>query len=256
MKNNNKLWQVFFAVSLIAIAVQQLVCGGFRPVIMPPWSAGLSGNMTLVWVISLLLILAAVAIIFDIKAREVAFYLGVVLLLLLLAFHIPYGIKNNLHFFAGWSDAFKILAFSGGAFIVASSLPATPGVGANPLEKIIPAGRFFFAITMIAFGAEHFIYAPFVEMLVPGWMPGHIFWTYFAGVALIAAGGAIVLHVQLRLAANLLGIMIFLWLIMLHIPRAIADPHSGNGNEWTSVFEALGFSGTAFLLAAVSRQKG
>jgi hypothetical protein len=45
--------------------------------------------------------------------------------------------------------------------------------------------------------------------------------------------------------------MIFLWFIMLHIPRAIADPHSGNGNEWTSVFEALAFSGIAFLMAAV-----
>jgi hypothetical protein len=35
---------------------------------------------------------------------------------------------------------------------------------------------------------------------------------------------------------------------VLHIPRGIADPHSGDGNEWTSVFEALSFSGIAFLI--------
>jgi uncharacterized membrane protein YphA (DoxX/SURF4 family) len=257
MTNLNKLWRAFFGLSLIAIAVQQLIYGALKLVIMPPVPAGISGNIMVVWAISILLIVASIAIIFGIKTRAVAAYLGVILLLLLLAFHLPYGIKTNLHFLGGWGDAFKIFAYSGGAFIVASSIPATLNNGANDLiEKITPIGRFFFAITMIVFGTEHFIYAPFVETLVPAWVPGHVFWTYFAGVALMAAGAGIILNVQLRLAANLLGIMIFLWLVMLHIPRAIADPHSGNGNEWTSVFEALGFSGVAFLLAAVSRQKG
>jgi len=43
--------------------------------------------------------------------------------------------------------------------------------------------------------------------------------------------------------------MIFLWFILLHIPRAIADPYIEKGNEITSVFESLGFSGIAFLIA-------
>lgn len=251
MTNSNKLWRAFFGLSIIAIAVQQFTYGAFRPVIMPPWPAALSGNVAVVWGGGILLIVASAAIILGIKTRAVATYLGVLLLLLLIAFHIPYGIQANLHFLGGWGDAFKLLAFSGGAFIVASSVADTD---TNVLEKLIPVGRFFFAITILVFGIEHFIYAPFVQTLVPAWIPGHIFWTYFAGVALIAAGAGIILNVQLRLAANLLGIMIFLWFMLLHIPRAIADPHSGNGNEVTSAFEALGFSGIAFLLAAVSRQ--
>jgi len=35
---------------------------------------------------------------------------------------------------------------------------------------------------------------------------------------------------------------------VLHIPRAIADPYSVIGNEWTSTFEALAKSGVAFIL--------
>jgi hypothetical protein len=50
--------------------------------------------------------------------------------------------------------------------------------------------------------------------------------------------------------------MLFLWVILLHIPRAIADPHSGNGNEWTSVFQALAFSGIAFILSGRTSQAG
>jgi hypothetical protein len=44
-----------------------------------------------------------------------------------------------------------------------------------------------------------------------------------------------------RLASLMLRIMIFLWFIILHIP--IADPHTAKGNEWTSVLDALAFSG-------------
>jgi hypothetical protein len=54
-----------------------------------------------------------------------------------------------------------------------------------------------------------------------------------------------------RLASLLVGVMIFLWVVMLHIPRAIADPYTNVGNEWASVFEALAFSGMALMLAVM-----
>ncbi|WP_299356191.1 hypothetical protein [Mucilaginibacter sp.] len=76
-----------------------------------------------------------------------------------------------------------------------------------------------------------------------------------AGVALIAGAAGIILNIKRQLAANLLGAIIFIWLITLHIPRAIADPVSGNGNEIVSVFEALAFSGIAFLIAANAKTK-
>jgi uncharacterized membrane protein YphA (DoxX/SURF4 family) len=95
----------------------------------------------------------------------------------------------------------------------------------------------------------------FVETLVPSWIPWHSFWTYFAGIALIASGFAIIINIKARLAAFLLGIMIFIWLAVLHLPRGIADPHIGHGNELRSVFESLAFSGIAFVLAGTSKKK-
>jgi hypothetical protein len=79
------------------------------------------------------------------------------------------------------------------------------------------------------------------------------FWMYFGGAALIAGGLGIMIKPTRRLAALLTGIMLFLWVILLHIPRAIADPHSGDGNEWTSVFEAFAFSGIAFLISTSTK---
>ncbi len=49
--------------------------------------------------------------------------------------------------------------------------------------------------------------------------------------------------------------MIFLWLIVLHIPWAIADPYTDRGNEITSVFQALAFSGIALGIAVAPKKK-
>jgi uncharacterized membrane protein YphA (DoxX/SURF4 family) len=84
--------------------------------------------------------------------------------------------------------------------------------------------------------------------LVPSWIPGHLFWTYFTGTALIAGGVGLCIGRTARLAAALLGFIIFIWVLVLHVPRAIADLHGAN--EWTSVFQALAMSGIAFILAA------
>src|SRR5262249_10936067 len=119
--------------------------------------------------------------------------------------------------------------------------------------KFIPLGRYFLSIFLILCGIQHFIYAEFVESLVPTWVPEALFWTYFSGVALIAGGLGISLGPTSRLAATLSGLMIFLWVVLLHIPRAAADLH--NANETTALFEALAFSGTAFLAAAVPRSQ-
>jgi uncharacterized membrane protein YphA (DoxX/SURF4 family) len=84
--------------------------------------------------------------------------------------------------------------------------------------------------------------------LVPAWIPNHYFWTYFAGVALIAGGLGLVVEKTKRWPALLSGGMIFTWFVILHIPRALAAPH--DAMEWSSVCESLAFSGMAFLLAA------
>ena len=56
-----------------------------------------------------------------------------------------------------------------------------------------------------------------------------------------------------RLAALMSGIMMFLWVVLLHIPRALADP--GDVGETSGVFEALALSGAAFILADRRREQ-
>ena len=154
-----------------------------------------------------------------------------------------------------WTAAFKEFAFAGSAFVIAGSV-TRKGMKENGKitltyrisNSLFPYAKYPLSLMMVVFGIDHFLYPAFVASLVPAWIPGNIFWTYFAGLALIAGGLGIILNIKARLAANLLGIMLFIWLIILHIPHALADPSGSLGNEWTSVFEALAYSGIAFIL--------
>ena len=240
MANLIKAGRVFFALMILGLAGQQLHDGYFRPVLIPTYATHFPGEIVLVYLLSALLIVAAAGIILDKQARMLALGLAGLFFALLLFCHIPYEafVDPAGKGIGGWNNALKESAMAGGALIVAGSYRGGFGYG-----------RIFFAVTMIVFGAEHFMYAQFVQYLVPGWIPWHLFWTYFAGLALIAAGIGFILRIQLRAAGLLLGGAIFIWFLVLHIPRAVVAPATDNGNELASVFESLGFSGICFLIA-------
>lgn len=240
MDNWIKAGRLFFALMIVGLAGQQLHDGYFRPVLVPSYATHFPGEIVLVYLQSALLIVAAVGIVLNKQGRTLALGLAGLFFVLLLFCHIPYEAFTDPagKSIGGWNNALKESAMAGGALIVAGSYRGGFGYG-----------RIFFALTMIVFGAEHFMYAQFVQYLVPHWIPWHLFWTYFAGLALIAAGIGYILRIQLRLAGLLLGGAIFIWFLVLHIPRAVVAPATDNGNELASVFESLGFSGICLLIA-------
>ena len=84
------------------------------------------------------------------------------------------------------------------------------------IDALLKSGRFLLALPMVIFGVQHFVFAGFVAMIVPPWIPWHFFWAYFVGIALIAAGVAIMVRREAWLAGLLLGAMIFAFVILIH----------------------------------------
>jgi uncharacterized membrane protein YphA (DoxX/SURF4 family) len=120
----------------------------------------------------------------------------------------------------------------------------------NPVMVSKSLGRIFVAVSLVVFGVQHFIYGGFVATLVPAFMPGRLFWAYFVGVAFVAAAIGIFTRMLARPAATLLGVMFFLFVVLLHIPRIAGK--SSDGNEWTSGFVALAMCGGAWILASAA----
>jgi uncharacterized membrane protein len=118
---------------------------------------------------------------------------------------------------------------------------------AGGLERIVALSNLCFAIPLAVFGAEHLSGAAFIKDAVPSYMPWHLFWAYFVGFALIAASLSISTKVQVRWSGLLFGIMMFLFVAVLHFPGALAKPHERI--PWTIVFREMSFGGGAWVLA-------
>jgi uncharacterized membrane protein len=228
--------QSCFAVAIIAFGIQQVIYGEFVTRAIPKLPAWVPGHAPLAYITGIILIIAGASILTRKYAGEAAIFLGCLLLASLVFLYIPALLASPL-LGGAWTNAGKALALCGGALLIATYF------GKIPSNSIFPS--VFLSAFLIVAGIQHFMFSSFVATLVPTWIPGHVFWTYFAGVALIAGGTGILIPKFTRLAGALTGIMIFLWVPMLHIPRALAQPH--NSNETTAVFEALAFSATAFL---------
>src|SRR6185312_6121867 len=69
-----------------------------------------------------------------------------------------------------------------GLIKVSRELPQRHGV-----DLIMPFGRLMFAIPLAVFASEHFTLTASIANLVPRWMPAHMFWAYFVGVAFACA---------------------------------------------------------------------
>ncbi len=79
-------------------------------------------------------------------------------------------------------------------------------------------------------------------------MPWHLFWAYFVGFALLAASLSIATKIQVRWSGLLFGTMMFLFVLMLDIPGALANPRDRFG--WTFAIREMSFAAGGWLLAA------
>jgi len=262
MKNLIGVGRAFYGAGIMGIGIQQFIYGDFRPVLLEQWPSWIPWITVWAWLAGAALIIAGAIIAISKNAPKTTLILGIAFLLFFLAFHVTYQLFGSPYSFhlGSWTNPLKELAFSGGAFVILASYRweknnNNAAFRTRLADIFIPYGRIFFSLMMIVFGLDHFLYTQFVATLVPGWIPGHVFWTYFAGVALMGSGICIMFKFQLKIIGLLLGIMLFIWFVILHIPRAITDPYIDKGNEVTSVFEALAFSGVAFIIACTPKRK-
>jgi uncharacterized membrane protein len=243
----------FFAIGLVVFGAQYIgygrFVGGLPPV--PPWTPGGAVGAYLVGV---LLIAAGASIAINKKARLSAMVVGGLFSFFVVFLHSLH-LSAVIHEGVDRTRALEPLALAAAAFVLAGVLPREAADSTAPeadSDKLILAGRLVWAFTMVIFGAQHFMYAAFIATLIPAWIPGHLFWVYFTGVGMIAAGLAIGLNVLGQLAAGMLGLMFLLWVLVLHAPRVIAQPH--NGDELSSLFVALATGGGALMIAGALGQ--
>lgn len=122
------------------------------------------------------------------------------------------------------------------------------------LDKLILFGPLFYAVPLAAFGTEHFTLAALIASLVPKWIPWHLFWAYFVGACFIAAALSLVTGIQTRLAASLLALTFFLFVVLMDAPGWARQPLDRFAP--TFMLRELSFCGGPLALAASLTQQG
>ena len=249
-----KTGRVFYSLALIVWGIQQFYFGTFRDVFFSPYQKYLPFLNILAWLFGVYLIVSGVLMLTEKRGKKATLLLGAVFLMLFLCTHLTYELisePNKIYHLGLWATSLKEIALCGGAFVVAGSFESgyiTKGIFIF-LNRFVPYGNLFFLFTMTCFGIGHLMYGPLLENIVPAWCADHLFWVYFSGVALTAAGIAIILGIRIRVVSLLLALMIFCWFWMVHLPSAIAHPVFERGNLLASAFDALAFSGIAIIIA-------
>ncbi len=254
MLNLLHIGRIFYGVAIAALGFQTIYYNELPYMLLP--SDYLHGQV-ITYITGIIFLFCAACIVFQKKAGQVSLLFGGLLLLVFLFYFVPYEffVSKNYLSFGEWENAEKELALSAGAFVIAYNFPAQNKNGlVRLLRKLALFGAPVFAIIIFCFGILHFLFAKQAAPLVPSWIPNHLFWIYFAGVALLGSGIAIVLKIKTSLVATLLGIMIFIWFVCLHVPRVIAAPAADMPGEVASALIALAYSGTAFMIAGSARR--
>ena len=241
MGNLSKVGGIFYGMAIAAMGILTIYFHDFPYMLIPPKHLWISDHVIFIYISGALLFLAGACIVFEKRSLPVSLLLGTVLLLIFCFSFIPYELSasSNYKHFGAWENAAKELALAGGAFVIAGWWSF---------------GAILFSLTIISFSIDHFLYAKEAADYIPAWIPNHMFWMYFAGVALLCSGIGIILKIKPRLMAALLGTMIFIWVIILHIPKAIAAPIAYKGGEVSSAFLALAYCGIAFVIAGATKR--
>jgi uncharacterized membrane protein len=237
-----KTGQYLYAIALLAIGVIHLATGHF-PAGLLPVPATLPGKTILTYINGIAMILAALWILLKPQGHQGPLAAALLWLLLLALVHLPL-LLPHLDNGGEWAAALEIIAFLSGALVMTGM--NKPGTGST----YIKTGQYLFAATLIGFGILHYIYNDYIITLIPAWLPAKTFLSWLVLIAFFAAAFSLILGKLVKLAMYLLSAMFFIWVIILHLPRALdkqAEP------ECTSLFVALAMSGMALIMYAAGK---
>ena len=113
--------------------------------------------------------------------------------------------------------------------------------------KLIVFGPVIEAVALAVFAAEHFLAARDLMPIVPRWMPGPLFWTYFVGTAWLAAAISFIAWRQVRWSAAGVALLMIIIVVTIDLPKLPRLAHERL--FWTLAVRELAFASGAMVLA-------
>ncbi len=112
-------------------------------------------------------------------------------------------------------------------------------------------GRILYGLPFIVFGTFHFFRTGgMAQGVLSGWPIAEVL-VIITGIALVLAGIAVVFKVQVKLAMILLGVLLFIFVVAIHLPGMInAADQQAMQQSMTSLLKDLSLGGAAWFIAS------
>jgi hypothetical protein len=234
------LGRILFALALLGFGIENVLFGHYVVARATPWPADSSMRFLVASVTGAVFLASGAAMLMGRFVREAGIASAALMFGWMLVLRLPTAIAGPA-WSGDWTNVLKAATLASGAIGVAVA-------DGRPIDAVLRLLRTIGPCVTSAFfllcGIQHFMFADFVQTLVPRFIPGAYFWTYAAGVALIATGIGFCVPPIRRLTALLAAAMVFSWVFLVHIPLV----YTVGPVEWMGVFEALGIAGVCVIL--------
>jgi uncharacterized membrane protein len=240
------LGPLFYATALAIFAAEHFFAARSLVAVVPPW---VPGHLFWVYFVGAAWLAAAVSFIAWREVRWSAPLVVLLFLIIVATIDLP-GVFANWHDRFSWILAMRELSFAGGAMVLTGCVwPRANRAGAG----LAGLGRGIVAATMIFYAIEQFLHPRHVpgvplEKLTPAWIPAPQLLAYLVGMALLAAGIALLIRRRIRSAAAGAGTVLLLLTVFFYIPILVTEIHSARAVEGMNyVGDTLLFAATVLL---------
>lgn len=222
-----------FAATMIALGITGLIRGSF----VPFWTGvpkDMPARTALAYVCAIVSLGSGLGLLWRRAASVASRILLACLALWMLLFRVLLIVRTPTSPGLWWACG-EIAVMMAGAWVLVVWFAGDPGgkrAGFVTGDKALRIARVLYGLGLITFGVAHFTFLERTVGMVPGWLPWHLGWAYFTGIALVAAGVAVIIGVFARLAAMLSALELSLFTLLVWVPVLAAGADSSQWNEF------------------------
>jgi uncharacterized membrane protein len=221
-----------FALTMIALGIAGLIQGDFTA-IWQPVPKGVPAREVLIYLSAIVPLVSGIGLLLQ-RAAAVAsrLLLGFLLAWLLLLDVPDLFLDPGMQFTWAACKTAVLVAAAWVLYVWFAGERDKQRIGFATGDTGIRIARTLYGLALIPFGIAHFTYLERTTSMVPGWLPGHLFWAYFFGVTFIAAGLAIIIGVYARLAAALMVLQLAMFTVLVWVPVMVGHPSASDWSEF------------------------
>jgi uncharacterized membrane protein len=237
-----------FAAIMITLGILGMINGEFTP----EWSGvpkSLPGREVLIHLCALISLICGIGLVFQRTAGVASRMLLISFLVWMLLFRLSHILFAPTATAVWWAcgDSAVIVAAAWILYVWFAGDHDGPRFSFATGERGLRIARVFYGLGLIPFGIAHFTYLKETVVLVPGWLPWHVFWAYFTGCTFIAAGVAVLIGVYARLAATLSALQLGLFTLLVWVPMVWAGKVTAF--QWNEFISSCTLTAAAWVVA-------